>query len=943
MTQRLSATLLLILLCALPAARGALASPLQRDILELEKQIIRDGSDAESMLHLARLYIVSGDHEDARKMLERVLALRPNDADVLTELGFLKQAGGKTTEARAFYMKALAQNPDHPVASLNLGLSYLQTGERDNAAAALKSALQTNVGLLKTLRATRPENPEELRDYNSLQVHYLSNLALCYRALGQPDTALKMLNEAKILAPSDRVLAANITAVQQEIAASPRSSSSKLVTADELQALKTRTPQPGARLEAVPPLPSKIRESVVRRDQPQAPVSAPEDPQVATSPRQAPANQETEEPQQATASTGDEQQQPQPTGIPEPVGLTDTTMPSTAESAPAATSTVAVQEPEFETSGEQAHAQQAVTAPIAPEEAAAHDRAGDDAMMHHDYESAAVEYERAVQLNPENANLRLNLAIAYRKKGNPESALRAAQQAADMEPGNLDIQIALAELEAASGRGRDAEARAAAAMQKHPDSEAARVAYCTVLLDSSQEVRALGFGQQWLNRDSASAPAAACAIRALHARGKFFEAIQVLKSALEHNPADEHLLALKTRLVQEARENKIAIPDLPGADEPPVKTVRIGLDNGAGHPLADFPAFGHPSPPLQEADLGTPQGGAISPRKQPIPVPPSLSDEIKNQISAFQADAYLAPPDLGYDWETLYALRSRLKGRWVFQRSDGRLYEMQAGIRPGRVLAQGAHPSMSADGKALVFVSGGRGGHSIIALNPETRVSDMLLDSARMKLPGKVYFRMPDLSPNRKYLSVLANRGDGVHELTILDTISKTLMRPLPGQNVHAAAWDASGRSVFFSVDPCVKAEDGTRQCLGSFNLDTGRVTWFDATAPSEDGGSRVPVGNIKSAVPVLSPSGNQLLVYSAETYISSVSVVNLETGAARKLDPRDIKGARVAASGLAWSPDEKQFLFLRGGDLWVMDADGGNAFPAEQNLDAAAPVIWRP
>jgi len=566
-------------------------------------------------------------------------------------------------------------------------------------------------------------------------------------------------------------------------------------------------------------------------------------------------------------------------------------------------------------------------------------------MARNDYEEAISEFVRATHFNPEHAKTYILLADAYHKTGQGEKALRAAERSVELDGTNHRASLLLAELEAGAGRGRAAESRVTAVLKKDPGNTEVRSAYCTVLRDSGQDVRAMAFGKQWLDSEPASVDAAACLISAQHMCGRLFEALQTLKTALELHSSDQRLLALKQNLIQAARDNNIAIPDLPDAGAPPVKTIKIGVDHNVDHPMAQFPGFETltPSAPLAEAVLNVNPSGAINARKQPIPVPPSLSFEIKEQISAFQADAYLAPPSAEFDWELLYKLRGALQGHWIFPNADGNLYLMQPGNRPGRALAKGAQPSISADGQALVYVAAGRGGHAVQVMNLQTRTVETLLDGARMKQAYKVFFRTPVLSPNRKFLSVLANMGDGVYELIILDTINDTLMRPLPAQNVFAATWDATNRRVIFSADPCPKSSAGARQCLGSFNLDDGRVTWFDATAPTADGAGRVPIGNIKSSVPVLSPSGKYLLVYSIEHYIDSASVLNMETGAARELEPRDINGSKVFATGMGWSPDETRLVFAHMNDIWVMDADGKNAFPAEQSIGALPPVLWWP
>ena len=288
-TQMTHALILWVLIT--PCARAA---PMQRDILDLEKHVIADKTDVDAMLQLARLYILSGEFDDAKDMLSRVLQNRPNDPDVLTELGFLNDAAGRTSEAREYYLQAIAQNPDHPVAYINLGLSYLHSGDTDNAVAAFESAISINATFLEQSRQIRPKGPEHLRDYNYRQVFFLSNLALCYRGLGNLDQALDFLEQARLLAPSDRVINASIETIKKQRS---NSTSSALVTADQLSVmarLRQETPPAddarpiedtavatstdtiaNSSQPAPAPMPEQIRKSIIRESS-HAEVQAPD-------------------------------------------------------------------------------------------------------------------------------------------------------------------------------------------------------------------------------------------------------------------------------------------------------------------------------------------------------------------------------------------------------------------------------------------------------------------------------------------------------------------------------------------------------------------------------------------------------------------------------------------------------------------------------------------
>jgi len=80
----------------------------------------------------------SADYIEAIKLLSKVVAARPKDADAWNYLGFSNRKLKRFDQALNAYQKALAINPKHRGAHEYLGELYLQTDDLANARKHLK-------------------------------------------------------------------------------------------------------------------------------------------------------------------------------------------------------------------------------------------------------------------------------------------------------------------------------------------------------------------------------------------------------------------------------------------------------------------------------------------------------------------------------------------------------------------------------------------------------------------------------------------------------------------------------------------------------------------------------------------------------------------------------------------------------------------------------------
>src|SRR5947208_2488821 len=80
-----------------------------------------------------------GHNEAAHDLLQQTLALRPNEAEYLSNLTVVLQALGQSDGALDHYRRAVALKPDYPEAQANLGTDQHPKRSLGPAVAALPS------------------------------------------------------------------------------------------------------------------------------------------------------------------------------------------------------------------------------------------------------------------------------------------------------------------------------------------------------------------------------------------------------------------------------------------------------------------------------------------------------------------------------------------------------------------------------------------------------------------------------------------------------------------------------------------------------------------------------------------------------------------------------------------------------------------------------------
>jgi Flp pilus assembly protein TadD len=121
----------------------------------------------------------AGDLALARTHLARAAALVPGDARTLFDLASLAERLGRSRDAIEFYRGALAADPEYPMAGMNLGVLYMETGDFTAG--------------VRQLRKCADRVPHDQ--------HVQFNLAQALTQVGNTNGALKCLEKALLIDP----------------------------------------------------------------------------------------------------------------------------------------------------------------------------------------------------------------------------------------------------------------------------------------------------------------------------------------------------------------------------------------------------------------------------------------------------------------------------------------------------------------------------------------------------------------------------------------------------------------------------------------------------------------------------------------------------------------------------------------------------------------------
>ncbi|MBW2623066.1 MAG: tetratricopeptide repeat protein [Deltaproteobacteria bacterium] len=104
---------------------------------QLQDGVERDGTSFQALVKLANFYFDHESYHQAITYYEKTIAVKPNEPDVLTDLGIMYRRVGNPEKAVSLFQRARKVDPAHENATLNLGIVYFH--DLNDKASALKA------------------------------------------------------------------------------------------------------------------------------------------------------------------------------------------------------------------------------------------------------------------------------------------------------------------------------------------------------------------------------------------------------------------------------------------------------------------------------------------------------------------------------------------------------------------------------------------------------------------------------------------------------------------------------------------------------------------------------------------------------------------------------------------------------------------------------------
>jgi tetratricopeptide (TPR) repeat protein len=165
------------------------------EAVEQLERLRRQSTDAEVLLGLARCRRSLGQVDEARRLLDEILAQPGPHAEALSERGKLAFQSGQPVEAEGWLRRALGQAPFERETNYTLYLCLLQQGRKTEAARALETVerIRADLQTVSELRRKVAASPRDPSLRCQVGMIFLRN--------GQTQEGLRWLHSALQLAP----------------------------------------------------------------------------------------------------------------------------------------------------------------------------------------------------------------------------------------------------------------------------------------------------------------------------------------------------------------------------------------------------------------------------------------------------------------------------------------------------------------------------------------------------------------------------------------------------------------------------------------------------------------------------------------------------------------------------------------------------------------------
>jgi tetratricopeptide (TPR) repeat protein len=174
-------------------------------------KLLGNSSEAGYALYLrAKIYTEQGDLDNTLKSLNRAVSLRPDLAEIWSDLGEARRAKSDDPGALVAFQKAVDLNPQDPVAQYRLGSEYLRQDKNSHAVEHLRLAYQRNPQDQSVLNAlqTALRKQGKVAEADEIRAQLAQQLRGRDVAMQNAVTAIKLNNEGAQLEKQGELQAA---------------------------------------------------------------------------------------------------------------------------------------------------------------------------------------------------------------------------------------------------------------------------------------------------------------------------------------------------------------------------------------------------------------------------------------------------------------------------------------------------------------------------------------------------------------------------------------------------------------------------------------------------------------------------------------------------------------------------------------------------------------